>query len=82
MKNDDALKLILILMTANYLEALQEQLKNNDYHEYPLLDDEFCALLDTVYTYTEDMRDMLQDYIESTGLDKTLNNLINGKNEE
>lgn len=82
MKNSDVLKLVLILMAVNHLEALKEQLENNDYHEYPALDDEFCALLDAVYTYTEDIRNMLQGYIEKTGLDKMLNNLINGKNEE
>lgn len=82
MKNDDALKLMLLLMIGNQLEGLKEQLEDTDYHEYPVFDDKICALLDAVYASVKDSDKMIKDYITDIGLGDKLMSAIEGKNEE
>lgn len=81
MKSVDAVKLVLLYGIGSQLKALKEQIEGTDYHEYPALDDEVCALLDAVYASVEDSRNMIQCYITNTGLDDTFMNALEGKHE-
>lgn len=82
MKDADAVELVLLYSIGGQLEALKEQIEGTDYHEYPALDDEVCALLDAVYASVEDSRNMIQCYITNTGLDDTFMNAIEVKHED
>lgn len=82
MKDSDAIKLITLFHIGSSLNTLEEVMADTYYHEYPVFDDEVCALLDAVYASVKDSNKMIQDYIASTGLDDTFTNAIEGKYED